>query len=238
LPPIQIRPIESTTVIPSKTEPDHTEAISTHRDVTDDIDVVHIRPLNNLSAFNFDCQQMNADRLNEYEPSPASIARRTIFSSGTSPIDQRRPPLATPIVIGSDRTAHLPTHIHAHSSSSSTSSRSSLSLVPVQQSFTSDTSVIDSHWLQQQQQQRGPRDTGTFSVPPVETHVDRAVARQVRICSCLLRDRHVQSLNSRQLVEVHTWPFSIDIYQIHFFLIVKWKHRLNKSYKLSIILHR
>jgi hypothetical protein len=33
---------------------------SSHLEQQDDIDIVHIRPLNNLSAFNFDCQQMNS----------------------------------------------------------------------------------------------------------------------------------------------------------------------------------
>jgi hypothetical protein len=40
----------------------------THREQQDDINIVHIRPLNNLSPFNFDCQQMNADRLNRKNP--------------------------------------------------------------------------------------------------------------------------------------------------------------------------
>ena len=40
-----------TSVVSPSTYPDHS-------------DLVHIRTLNDLSSFNFDCQQMNAERLN------------------------------------------------------------------------------------------------------------------------------------------------------------------------------
>ena len=59
--------------------PIHMEETSTHREHQDDIDVVQIRPLNNISAFNFDCQQMHADRLNDHL-SPLPKTRRNIFS--------------------------------------------------------------------------------------------------------------------------------------------------------------
>jgi hypothetical protein len=42
----------------------HLEDNSTYREEQNDVDIVHIHPLNNLSAFNFDRQQMNAERIN------------------------------------------------------------------------------------------------------------------------------------------------------------------------------
>ena len=60
LPPTHHRSIKATSV----KSPLHAEDKSTtHDEQQDDIDIIHIRPLNNLSAFNFDCQQMNAERL-------------------------------------------------------------------------------------------------------------------------------------------------------------------------------
>jgi hypothetical protein len=56
LPPIHHRSIIPTTISP----PSHIEHNSTYQEQQDDID---IRPLNNLSTFNFDCQQMNAERI-------------------------------------------------------------------------------------------------------------------------------------------------------------------------------
>ena len=55
------RSLIPTTVSPSSL---HFEENSTRHEQQDDINIVHIRPLNNLSAFNFDCQQLNAERLN------------------------------------------------------------------------------------------------------------------------------------------------------------------------------
>jgi hypothetical protein len=42
----------------------HLEDNSTYREEQNDVDIVHIHPLNNLSAFNFDRQQMNSERIN------------------------------------------------------------------------------------------------------------------------------------------------------------------------------
>jgi hypothetical protein len=52
LPPSHYRSILPTTI-----------SSPTYGEQQDDIEIVHIRPLNNLSAFNFDCQQMNTERL-------------------------------------------------------------------------------------------------------------------------------------------------------------------------------
>ncbi|CAF3248775.1 unnamed protein product [Rotaria socialis] len=59
LPPTHHRSVKATSI----TSPLHAEDKSTLDEQQDDIDIIHIRPLNNLSAFNFDCQQMNAERL-------------------------------------------------------------------------------------------------------------------------------------------------------------------------------
>ncbi|UJR25905.1 hypothetical protein I4U23_007253 [Adineta vaga] len=54
----------STVVLPP-TYPDH-------------IDLVHIRPLNNLSVFDFDCQQMNAERYNIYSTNDGNAHHNTM----------------------------------------------------------------------------------------------------------------------------------------------------------------
>ena len=149
---------------------------------TDDADVVHIRPLNNLSAFNFDCQQMNAERLNDAEASPRASARRTIFPTGSphhptavsftstvaSPDDQRRRPSPAAIAEHPSRSSS--------SSASSSPRQPSHSVVHPQHSFTSDSSVIDSHWLQQHR----ARETLPHHGQPPPALSDRSAERQVR----------------------------------------------------------
>jgi hypothetical protein len=49
----------------------------THEEQEDDIDIVHIRPLNNLSPFNFDYQQMNASRHNNIH---TDLSHRNTYS--------------------------------------------------------------------------------------------------------------------------------------------------------------
>ncbi len=172
LPPTQHRLIAPVTVSPTF------EETSTNREQQDDIDVVRIRPLNNLSAFNFDCQQMNEERLNE-TLSPKPIIRRNIFS--TEPIidnrhqqtsfsskDQNKKSSSSTVTIERQSLSSSP------SSSSSSSSSSSPSRPQPLQSFTSDTSVIDTNWIEQQR----IRDTNTHSVPPSTLH-DRSITRQV-----------------------------------------------------------
>ena len=53
-----------------------------HRDQEpqNETDVIHMRPLNNLSAFGFNCEQMNADRLNDSSFRIPTV-RRNIFSA-------------------------------------------------------------------------------------------------------------------------------------------------------------
>lgn len=123
LPPIQHRPLVTTT----STSPIRIEENPPIDEIESDF--VHPRPLNNLSAFDFDCQQMNAAQPSP--PTASTSARRTIFS----PDEQKR-----------DR--------------SSSSSASSPLAATVQQSFASDSSVIDRQWLEEQKQrERIPSET-------------------------------------------------------------------------------
>jgi len=182
LPPTQHRLIIPVTVSPPP--PIHIEEISTNREQQDDIDVVHIRPLNNLSAFNFDCQQMNEERLNETLSPKPLLTRRNIFS--TKPItdnrhqqialsseDQNKKSSLSTVTIERQSLSSSPS-----SSSSSSRSRSRSPPQPIQSS-TSDTSVIDTNWIEQQRL----HDTNTYTVLP-STHYDRSITRQVNLFIC------------------------------------------------------
>ena len=137
------------------------EQTSTHEEQQDEIDVVRIRPLNNLSAFNFDCQQMNAERLNE-NLSPKPTTRRTIFASKpiTDDRHQQIPSSSENHLKNSSPTVTI--ERQSFSSSSSSSPSSSPSPPQPQQSFTSDTSIIDRNWLEQQR----IHDVNTHNIPP------------------------------------------------------------------------
>lgn len=129
LPPIQHRPLVTTSTSPLPVEEREKPTTTTTfpSEPVEEIDVVHLRPLNNLSAFNFDCEQMNAA-----QPSPpaTSSARRTIFPTDEPPKER------------------------------SSSSASSPLPGTLRQSFTSDTSVIDRQWLdQQKERERVPSAT-------------------------------------------------------------------------------
>ncbi len=162
--PIGLPPTQHRLIAPNTTSPPpmHIEETSTHEEQQDDIDVVHIRPLNNLSAFNFDCQQMNAERLND-NLSPKPITRRTIFATKPIPNDRHQQIPSSPTVT-----------IERQSFSSSSSSSSSSSPPKPQQSFTSDTSIINTNWLEQQR----IHDANTHNVPP-SIHSDRSATNQV-----------------------------------------------------------
>ncbi|CAF0935186.1 unnamed protein product [Adineta steineri] len=63
----------------------------------DDIDIVHIRPLNNLSAFNFDCQQMNAERLHtSSKTAGAAYTHHNIFSPQATIHEKASPQFINP----------------------------------------------------------------------------------------------------------------------------------------------
>ncbi|CAF0945158.1 unnamed protein product [Adineta steineri] len=63
----------------------------------DDIDIVNIRPLNNLSAFNFDCQQMNAERLHtSSKTTGAAYTHRNIFSPQATIHEKASPQFINP----------------------------------------------------------------------------------------------------------------------------------------------
>ncbi len=121
---------------------------------------------------------MNEERLNE-TLSPKPITRRNIFS--TEPIidnrhqqtsfsskNQNKKSSSSTVTIERQSLSSSP------SSSSSSSSSSSPSRPQPLQSFTSDTSVIDTNWIEQQR----IRDANTHSVPPSTLH-DRSITRQV-----------------------------------------------------------
>ncbi|CAF4338586.1 unnamed protein product, partial [Rotaria sp. Silwood2] len=81
--PIGLPPIHHRSIIPTfVSSPLHIEENSNHQEQQDDIDIVHIRPLNNLSAFNFDCQQMNSERLNGSLTNNAhtELSRHAVYS--------------------------------------------------------------------------------------------------------------------------------------------------------------
>lgn len=114
---------------------------------------------------------MNEERLNE-TLSPKIQTRRNIFSTepttnhqhmSSSLDDQNKKSLLSTVTI----------ERQSLSSSSSSCSSSPSPLQPLQ-SFTSDTSVIDANWIEQQR----VRDANTRSVPPT-TLYDRSITRQV-----------------------------------------------------------
>ena len=178
LPPAQLR-LRIPIIIspPPQPAPVYVEETSTNQEQQDEIDVVHIRPLNNLSAFNFDCQQMNEERLNE-TLSPKPTTRRTIFPT-QAVTDHRHQQTSFQSENHKKKSSSSSTatverqSLHSPSSSSSSSSRSSPAPQPLQ-SFTSDTSVIDANWIEQQRL----RDAQTHGVPP-STLCDRTGTRQV-----------------------------------------------------------
>ncbi len=124
---------------------------------------------------------MNEERLNE-TLSPKPITRRNIFS--TEPITNHRyqQRSLSPEDQHKKSSSSSTATIERQSLSSSSSSSSSSPSPPPQplQSFTSDTSVIDTNWIEQQRQ----RDAQTRSVPPSTLH-DRTITRQVELFYCL-----------------------------------------------------
>ncbi len=120
---------------------------------------------------------MNEERLNE-TLSPKPITRRNIFS--TEPIiDNRHQQTSFSSKNQNKKSSSSTVTIERQSlssspSSSSTSSSSSPSPPQPLQSFTSDTSVIDTNWIEQQR----IHDANTHSVPPSILH-DRSITRQV-----------------------------------------------------------
>ena len=121
---------------------------------------------------------MNEERLNE-TLSPKPMIRRNIFS--TEPVNnhqhQQRSLSSVDQYEGSSSASTATVQRQSLSSSSSSSSSSSPSQSPPPQplqSFTSDTSVIDANWIEQQRQ----RDAQTRSVPPSTLHYG-AMTRQV-----------------------------------------------------------
>ncbi|CAF2632795.1 unnamed protein product [Rotaria sp. Silwood2] len=167
LPPHHHRLVTPVTVTQPQPRPIQTEETSTHREQHDDIDVVQIRPLNNISAFNFDCQQMNADRLNG-NLSSKPITRRNIFS--TEPVTDYQQQQQISSSFTDPHKISSPTLSIERQSFSSSSSSSSPQPPPLptqtQQSFNSDTSIINKDWLEQQR----IRNANTHCVSPSTIH--------------------------------------------------------------------
>ena len=183
LPPTQHRTTTAAITSPRPPSPPRsmqTEEVVPHDEQLDDTDVVHIRPLNNLSAFNFDCQQMNAERLND-TLSPKPTPRRTIFSTHASVDDQYQQISSLASSEHQLKPSSPEVFVERRSFSSSSSSSSSSATAPAspkpQQSFTSDTSVIEKNWLEQQRQQ----DTNTLIIPPLSLPSDRSATNRVII---------------------------------------------------------
>ena len=152
----------------------HIEETTTNGEQQDDINVVHIRPLNNLSAFNFDCQQMNEERLNE-TLSPKPVTRRNIFRTEPMMVENRYERRSSSSTEPTKKSSSSSTATTERQSLSSSSSSPSPPPVPQPlQSFTSDTSIIDTNWIEQQR----ARDAQTRSVPP-STFDGRSITRQV-----------------------------------------------------------
>ncbi|CAF1190222.1 unnamed protein product [Rotaria sordida] len=123
--PIGLPPIHHRSIIPTVvSSPLHVEENSTHQEQQDDIDIVHIRPLNNLSAFNFDCQQMNAERLNGSLTNGAytELSRHTVHASDITTTNNNQNEYKKP----------------SHEVINSSDYQS-----PEQQSSSSDTSIVD-----------------------------------------------------------------------------------------------
>ncbi|CAF1106445.1 unnamed protein product [Rotaria sp. Silwood1] len=176
LPPNHHRLMTSVTITqpppsppPPPPPPIQTEETSTHWEQQDDIDVVQIRPLNNISAFNFDCQQMNADRLNN-NLSPKHTTRRNIFSTEPITNNQQQQQISSSFTDQHKKISPTLSIEHQSFSSSSSSSSSSSPQPPpqaqTQQSFNSDTSIIDRSWLEQQR----IRNANTHCVLPSTLH--------------------------------------------------------------------
>lgn len=147
---------------------------------------------------------MNEERRNE-TLAPKPITRRTIFP--TEPRTDLHHHQQTSFESenhnkksSSSSTVTIERHsLHASPSSSSSSSpRSSPPPQPLQ-SFTSDTSVIDTHWIEQQRQ----RDAHIHRVPP-STLCDRPMSRQVEtIISSTIQSILMDSFLSSHQVVVH-----------------------------------
>ena len=161
LPPTHHHAMTDVTNIPSLPSPSppppppplpiQTEENSTHQEQLDERDIVHIRPLNNLSAFNFDRQQMNEERFNDHL-SPKPTIRRNIFATQARTDDQQDQELSSSFTERLKRSSPMVT-VERQSFSSSTSSPSPAPVPAppqVRQSLNSDTSIIGKDWLEQQ----------------------------------------------------------------------------------------
>jgi hypothetical protein len=126
---------------------------------------------------------MNEERLNETLSPKPLLTRRNIFS--TKPItDNRHQQIALSSEDQNKKSSLSTVTIERQSlssspaSSASSSSRSRSPPQPIQSS-TSDTSVIDTNWIEQQRL----HDTNTYTVLP-STHYDRSITRQVNLFIC------------------------------------------------------
>ncbi|CAM4925264.1 unnamed protein product [Rotaria socialis] len=154
LPPTNHRAITPATVTQSLPPPIlDVDETSTHREEQNGIGIEQSCPSNKTMPFPIDSQEMNSERLND-NLSPKSDVRRNIFSTESTNDNQQQP---LPREISSSWTNQHKTSpsIERQSLSSSSSSSSSRSTSPerptqIQESFTSDTSVIGKNWLEQQ----------------------------------------------------------------------------------------
>ncbi|CAF4428881.1 unnamed protein product, partial [Rotaria magnacalcarata] len=151
---------------------------STHREEQNGIDIEQSYPSHKTMPFHIDSQEMNSERLND-NLSPKSDVRRNIFST-ESTNDNQQQPLPRKISSSSaDQHKTSPSIERQSLSSSSSSSSSSRSTSPerptqIQESFTSDTSVIGKNWLEQQRK----HDANAHKVLP-STRNDHSNTKQL-----------------------------------------------------------
>ena len=207
LPPMHHR--SNTFQVPSPAPEPEIIVGSNQHEHQDEVDIIRPRPLNDLSAFNFDCQQMNAERLNGVQSSSPPVVRRAIFSPSRT-TDDRQIVEHSPRQSSVEPIRSMNGLVDSHSSS----------VQLAQESFASDASVIDKRWLNDHQKTREKNH------PPAPSPITNQVSFSQTTNDSLI---YLIFYFSRfLLVEVHIWRFSIVHFLIFSHQIARWKPRLNK----------
>lgn len=156
----------SATPVPPQT---HVEETSIPREDQYDVDVRHTDLTNHNVSSSIDVKQLNSDQSNNIS-SPPSTVRRNIFSEEQNNENQLPPP---PHEYSSSYADQQ--RASSYSSSSSSRSRSSSPVSKQrQESFSSDSSVIDRNWIEENRQ----HDIKTCRVLP-KTNCNSSSTKQV-----------------------------------------------------------